>query len=189
MITTSDFKKGQRVEIDAQPYVVLEATSHSPTARGANTLVRVRLRNILTGQQTDRTFKSGEKFRQPDVQFRAAAYLYSDGEQYHFMDAESYEQFSLPAERLGEEAGFLVDNLEVRALLYNGTVAAVELPHTVNVEIAECEPGVKGDTVANVTKPARLVSGAVVQVPLFVEQGELITVDTREGRYVRRASA
>jgi elongation factor P len=187
MITTSDLKRGQRLELDGQPYSVIESQFHSPTARGANTLVRVRMRNMLTGQLMDRTFKSGEKFQQPDIQFRPATFLYSDGEQYHFMDGTSFEQFSLPSERLAEDAGYLIDNLEVRAVLYNERVAAVELPHTVEIQIAECEPGIRGDTVSSATKPARLVSGAVVQVPLFIEPGEVIVVDTREGRYVRRA--
>lgn len=187
MITTSDFKKGQRVELDGQPYVVLESHSHSPTARGANTLVRVRMRNILNGQLLDKTFKSGEKFNQPDIQFRPATFLYSDGSEYHFMDGSTFEQFSLTAERLGEDVGYLIDNLEVTAIVYKDNVASVELPHTVDIPIAECEPAVRGDTVTAATKPAKLVSGAVVQVPLFVAEGEVITVDTREGRYVRRA--
>lgn len=187
MITTADFKKGARFEWNGEPYVVLSSTSQSPSARGAATLVKAKIRNVLTGQFQSVTFKAGEKFDEPDLEMRSAQFLYRDGEAFHFMDQASFEQAALDAAALGDDALYLTEGLEVRLVVYNDRVVAMELPHTVVMTIAECDPAVRGDTVNAVTKEARMETGLVVQVPMFVESGEQIRIDTRDGRYLERA--
>ena len=188
MPTTADFKKNFRILLDGEPYAVVEHTLQSPTARGSATLVRAKLRNMLTGQLLDKTFKSGDSFDAPDLVFRPAQFLYRDGEDLHFMDEESYEQFHLPEERISEVAPWLVDGLVVRALHFEGHVANVELPQTLTVEVLETEPAVKGNTAAGkVMKRAVVAGGVEIQVPLYLESGESIEVDPLERRFIRRA--
>lgn len=192
MLSTSDFKKGLRVELDGQPWTVVSVSTQSPSARGAATLVKARLKNVLNGQVSDRTFKSGEKFDEPDLLFRASQYLYAqpgpDGETHVFMDNESYDQFELTAEDLGDQAGFLSDNLEVKAVVYNGQVVGVELPQFVEVELVSVEPGTRGDTQSGgVTTAAYTTSGLRVQVPLYIKEGDRIRIDTTDGSFKDRA--
>ena len=189
MISTSNFKRGVRIELDGDPFTIIDLHSQSPSARGANTLVKTKLRNLRTGQLIDRTFKSGEKVDEPDFDIRSAQYLYTDGESYHFMDDETYEQFFRTVEDLGEQAAYLTENLSIRALIFNDKVIGIELPNTVALTVTLCDPGIKGDTVSSVTKPATCETGLVVQVPLFIEEGDVIQVDTREGRYLSRNKA
>lgn len=186
MISTQDFKKGTKLEIDGVPYTISDVASQSPTARGSNTLVKTKMRNLITGQFLARTFKAGEKFQEPDLENRNCSYLYNDGEHYHFMDQESYEQFQMTEQEVGEDANFLVENTEIKVVLFNLAPVGVEVPSTMVLTITECEPAVRGDTVNAVTKSATLETGYVVQVPMFVEQGEQVKVDTREGRYLSR---
>lgn len=188
MISTAEFKKGVRIELDGEPYAIVECATQSPSARSSNTLVRVKLRNLKTGQLLDRPFKAGERVKTPDFEIRTVQYLYDEnGEMYYFMDEESYEQFPLARDGIEEQLGYMRTNDRVRALFFNGECIGIEVPPTVVLKVAKTEPGVKGDTVTNVTKAAILETGAEVHVPLFVEEGDRIVVDTREARYVRRA--
>ncbi|RMF70621.1 MAG: elongation factor P [Acidobacteria bacterium] len=190
MPTTADFRKHLRILIDGQPFVVVEHTVQSPTARGSATLVRARVRNLLTGQLLDRTFKAGETFEEPDLTWRPSQFLYRDGDDLHFMDEESFEQFSLPAEQIADIVPWLTEGTVVRALHFEGRVATVELPQTLEVEVLETEPAVRGNTAAGkVMKRAVVAAGAEIQVPLYLEAGERIEVDPRDGRFIRRASS
>ncbi len=184
MIATSEFKNGMKIEIDGTPFEILEHQHHKPGKGGA--VMRTRLRNLLNGRVIDNTFRSGEKVNKPDLETRAMQYLYKAGEQYVFMDMTSYEQVEITDAVCGSKGGFLVESQEIKVLLYNGGPLDIEIPASVVMEIAVCEPGIKGDTVSGATKPATLTSGVVVQVPLFVEQGERIKVDTRTGAYISR---
>lgn len=194
MLSTSDFKKGLRVEIDGQPWTVVSTTTQSPSARGASTLVKARLRNVLDGSISDRTFKSGEKFKEPDLQFRPAQYLYSEreGEEtvFHFMDQQSYEQFFLRDEDLGDDAQWLVDNLEVRAVVFNEDVVGVELPQFVEMTLEMVEPGSKGDTASGgVTTAAYTAGGVRIQVPLYISAGDVVRIDTTTGEFKDRVQS
>jgi elongation factor P len=187
MITTSDFKRGAQILIDGQPYTVMDYTVQSPSARGAATLVRTRVRNILTGAVFDKTFKAGEKFDEPDVESREAQFLYEAGSEYHFLDQQTYEQFSLPADALGESVGFLAENTIVKSVVYNGDVVSVELPQFVEFDVTEVEGAARGDTAAGkVMKDAKISTGATVRVPLYLNAGERILVDTTTGEFVKR---
>jgi elongation factor P len=191
MITTGDFKKGLRIELDGSPWAIVQNTTQSPSARGAATLVKARLKHVLTGQVIDRTFKSGDKFGEPDLYLRPAQYLYSeredDGHVYHFMDTENYEQFPLRKAELGDLSAWLVENLEVRAISYNQQVVGIELPQFIELTVDSVEPGTKGDTTSgSVTTTAYTESGIRVQVPLFVKAGDKIRVDTESGSFKDR---
>jgi elongation factor P len=148
--------------------------------------VKTKLRNVLDGRGVQVNFRSGEKVGRPDVNDVKMQVLYSDGTAWHFMDAKTYEQFEVPVEDLGDTANYLMEELSVNVLLYNGRPVDVELPNFIEAKIVECEPGVKGDTVQGGNKPAKIATGAVVQVPLFVGEGETIRVDTRTGEYASR---
>ncbi len=189
MITTSDFKKGLRILIDREPYEVMDYTVQSPTARGSATLVRTKIRNILTGSVFDRTFKSGEKFESPDLQLRPVQFLYRDGTDYHFMDNESYEQFHMAGDQLGDKALWLTDGSPARSVIFNGSVVGIELPQFMEFEISETEPAVRGDTASGrVMKEAVIATGATVRVPLYMERGERILVATETGEFVKRVT-
>jgi elongation factor P len=188
LLTTGDFKKGLRILIDAEPYLVMDFSVQAPSARGAATLVRARVRNLLTGSVFDKTFKSGDRFAAPDLARRPVQFLYRDGDDVHFMDNESYEQFHLPAEQLGDAAAWLADGMALHAIVFNGRVVNVELPRFVEVEIVETGPALRGVTASGKSlKDARVVGGAVVKVPDYLETGERIEVDTEELRFIRRA--
>ena len=193
MLTTSDFKKGARIEHDGAPWTIINTSTQTPSARGAATLVKARIRNVLTGQVLDRTFKSGEKFDEPDLQFRASQYLYeqpaSGGSTYCFMDNETYDQFELTADDLGGDAKWLVENLDVRSVVYNDRVVGIELPQFVEMEIADVEPGTRGDTASGaVTTVAHTVTGIRVSVPLFITTGDVVRIDTGTGTFKDRVS-
>jgi elongation factor P len=188
MTTTNDLKKGVRLELDGDPFVVIDVARQTPSARGAGTLVKVKMRNIRTKQQVNKTFKAGERVKDPDFEIRPCQYLYDDGgSNFVFMDTESYEQFELPRAAIETELGFMRPEDEVRALVFDGACIGIEVPNTVTLTITQCDPGVRGDTVNNVTKPATLETGLEIQVPLFVENGTAVVVDTRDSRYIKRA--
>jgi elongation factor P len=188
MISTSEFRKGSRLELDNDPWVVVDFTIHTPTGRGGNSLVRTKVRNLRTGVLADRTFKGGERVPTPDFRYQPAQYLYDEnGETYYFMDMETFEQFPLGRTDVEYELQFLRPNDEVRALVYRDRCIGIEIPHTVTLTVTETAPGFRGDTVNAATKPATLETGLEIQVPLFVEAGQALVVDTRECRYVRRA--
>lgn len=189
MLTTGDFKKGLRLEIEGAPYVILDYTVQSPTARGSSTLVKAKVRNILTGAVFDKTFKSGERFEEPDLEMRQVQFLYKEGDDYHFMDTGSYEQFHLTDEKLGDQARWLTTNGTLRSMLYRGNLIGVELPQFVELVVVEVEPSAKSDTASgNQTKAATLETGAVIRVPIYLKQGETVEVETETGRFVKRVS-
>jgi len=188
MPSTSDLKRGMRIEHEGDPYVVEDIKTQSPSARGAATLIKTKLRNLRTKQQISHTFKAGERIKDPDFEIRPCQYIYDEGgETFFFMDDETYEQFPLNKEVIAYELGFVKPNDQVRALFFDGECIGIEVQNTVVLEVSECDPGIKGDTVTNVTKAARMETGIEIQVPLFVNPGDKLVVDTREARYVRRA--
>jgi elongation factor P len=185
MYTTSDFRRGLRIEIDGQPYSILEFEHHKP-GKGAS-IVRTKLKNLVTGQNTAPTFRSGDKVGTPDIEDNDGQFLFASGDVYTFMDPKTYEQYEIQKDMLGDQVGFLVDGMNVSILFYQGKAVSVELPNSVVLAIVETEPAVKGDTATNATKRAKLSTGHMVHVPLFMKEGELVKVDTRTGDYVERA--
>lgn len=186
MISTSDFEKGLWIELDGDPWQILDVNRQTPTARGASLIVKVKIRNAKTGAVQDKSFRGGDKVGVPNVEERGVQYLYSDGEGYHFMDQESYEQFFLSPDELAGTKDYLVENLEVGALMLDGRPIGVKLPNTVDLVVTECPPPIKG-TGSGQTKTAKLETGLEIQVPLYLEQGEKVRVDTRDGRFLQRA--
>ena len=188
MLTTGDFKRGLRILLEREPYAVEDFTVQSPSARGAATLVKARLRHIVTGTIRDCTFKAGEKFAEPDVGYRQVQYLYDDGEACHFMDLQSYEQFTLPVGQLGDLPAWLVENMELSAVVLNGEAVGVSLPSFVEATVDLEGAGSRGDTASGKNlKEATLTNGRALKVPLFIEAGERILVDTRTWEFARRA--
>ncbi len=185
MYSTGDFKKGLKIEIEGTPYIIVDFLHVKPGKGGA--FVRTKLKNLVTGKVLDQTFRSGEKVKRPDLVEREMQYLYRDGENFHLMDNQTFEQLALTEEQLGEATLFLIENLNVNVLFFNQQPVAVDLPNFVELEVAQTEPGLKGDTASGGSKPATLESGAVIQVPLFINQGERVKVDTRTGTYIERA--
>lgn len=184
VLTPNQFKKGKKVEIDGEPYSVVEYLHVKMGRGGAN--VRTKLKSLLSGNVIERTFKSDEKIKQPDFEEKSMQYLYNDGEYYYFMDNESFEQIGISAEDLGEIANYMPENLSVEVQLFNQKPVGVELPNFVELEIADTEPGIKGDTVTGGTKPATLSTGGSISVPLFISEGDVVKVDTRDGSYIER---
>ncbi len=188
MISTSDFKRNLRIQLDGEPYVILDVHVQSPSARGASSLSKIKVRNLKTGQVFDKTFRGGDKVEEPNVELRPIQFLYRDDEGCHFMDTQSYDQFALGTDELGDVAGYLKDGMSgIRSVLFNGEVISVELPNTVVLEVVDTAPAVKGATAQAQTKPATLETGLVIQVPSYLETGELVQVDTREARFIARA--
>jgi elongation factor P len=184
MYSTSDFKNGLKILLDEIPYEIVYFQHVKPGKGGA--FVRTKIRNLKNAAVIEKTFRAGEKVGVPDILDVEMQFLYTDG-QYHFMNTETYEQITVDKEVVGDAALFLKENNKVRIILFNGQVITIELPASVVLKIAQCEPGVRGDTVSGATKPATLETGAVVQVPLFVNEGEQIKVDTRSWLYIERA--
>lgn len=188
MISSSDIKKGVILEQDGAPWQVLEVSVQTPSARGAATYVKAKVRNLVTGQVLARSFRGGEMLEEADCEKRKVQFLYRDSDEYHFMDEQSYDQFHLDQETLGEATQYLLENLSVRSMLYNGQVINVELPNTVDLTVAETAPSIKGATAQAQLKPAKVSTGLVVSVPPYIEQGETIRVDTRTGKFVSRVN-
>ncbi|NLE85540.1 MAG: elongation factor P [Myxococcales bacterium] len=184
---TSDIKKGVKIMMDGQPYVVVDFQFVKPGKGQAFT--RTKMKNLLTGGSLERNIRSGEKLEPADVEEKTMQYIYPDGEGYVFMNSHTGEQISVPSDAVGDDAGFLIDGAEVTVTLYRGNPVSVSLPAHIIVQVTQTEPGVKGDTATNVTKPATISTGAVVQVPLFVGEGDWIKVDTRNRSYLERAKA
>ena len=185
-VDTSQFRNGLKIILDGEPFTIVFFQHVKPGKGGA--FVRTKVKNLRTGRTLDRRFRSGEKVEEADIEDRKMQYLYQDGDQLVFMDMETYDQTPFSAEQVGEGVKFLKENLDVDVLFWNGKPINVELPNFIRAVITECEPGEKGDTASNVTKPATLETGAVVQVPLFIKEGETIRVDTRSGEYVERVA-
>jgi len=184
MYTTSDFRIGMKLEFDGAPYVIVDF-QHVKPGKGT-AFVRTRMKHLETGNVLDKTFRSGEKFEKPDLEERPMQFLYKDGDEYHFMDTISYEQTFLNPVQLGDQANYLKEQMEISILFFNGKPIGVELPKHVELKVVKTEPGVRGDTATGATKPAELESGATVLVPLFVNEGETIRIDTRTNQYLER---
>ncbi len=184
MYSTTDFRKGLKIEVDGIPYEIVDFQHFKPGKGGA--MVRTKLRNILTGRMQDITFRSGDKVGRPDLETRDMQFLYKEGTDLIFMDMTSYEQIQMPADATAGKSDFLKDGQQCRVLLYKGNPLDIDIPMSLVLEVVETEPGAKGDTVSNVTKAAKLESGAVVQVPLFVNVGDRIKVNTETREYLGR---
>jgi elongation factor P len=183
-ISTADFKNGRAILIDGKPYTIIEFQHVKPGKGGA--FVRTKVRDIRTGRVNDLTFRSGEKFDEIRMEVKEMQFLYAEGDEYNFMDTESYEQLALNTEIVGEAAKWLKEN-DIASVQYAGDeLIGVEAPMFVELEVIETEPGFKGDTVQGGTKPATLETGAIVQVPMFINNGEVLKIDTRDGRYITR---
>ncbi len=184
MITTSDFFKGMKIEIDGEPYVILDFQNARTAQRRAN--VTTRLKHLETGQVLEKSFSSGTKFDEPPFEVREMQYMYTDGESYHFMDTDSYDQIGIPESAIGEDKWYLLENHKYEILFYRGNAINIALPASVVLEVVECEPAVKGDRVSNVMKGAKVETGLEVKVPIFIKEGDQIKVDTREAKYIER---
>lgn len=184
MISAGEFRNGVTIEIEGNIYQVIEF-QHVKPGKGA-AFVRTKLRNIINGGVTERTFRPTEKFPKAHIERKDMQYLYSDGDLFNFMDVETYDQIALSAEAIGDALKFVKENEMVKICSHNGNVFAVEPPLFVELEITETEPGFKGDTAQGATKPAVVETGATVYVPLFVEQSDKIKIDTRTGEYLSR---
>ena len=184
MYTTNEFRKGLKIEIDGEPFVMVESQFVKPGKGQAFT--RTKLKSLISGNVIDRTYKSGEKVDKADVEETDMQFLYATGDAYNFMDLASYETMDITKEQLDDAWKWLTESLEVKVLLHKGLPISIELPNFVEMEVTYCEPGVKGDTATGATKVAELSSGATVNVPLFIEQGEKLRIDTRTGGYVER---
>jgi elongation factor P len=188
LIGANELKKKMLIEVEGQPYHVLDVFFATPTARGASTMVRTRLKNLLNGSVQEKSFRTNEKFPEPDVEIAVVSFLYSDTNGFHFMDQTSYEQFSIRAESVGDDHFYLKDGILVEVFKYNGAPVSLQLPQYVELQIASTEPGLRGDTAAGgVTKVAKLETGLEVRVPLFMKDGEIVRVNTQTGEVAGRA--
>ncbi|MCB2185285.1 MAG: elongation factor P [Deltaproteobacteria bacterium] len=185
MYSTADFRKGLKVEIEGKPYVIVEYQHVKPGKGGA--FVRTKLKNLETGQVLEQTFRSGAKVDKPDLEQKNMQYLYQEGDQYVFMDTDTYDQVFVAADHLGSAVDYFKPNIDLQVLYFQGRPIGVELPITVDLEVTHTEPGMRGDTATGATKPATLETGLVVQVPLFIEEGDVLKIDTRTGDYLERA--
>ena len=187
MISTNDFKKGARFENEGAPWQVMEHTVHNPSARGAATLVKVKARNLVTGQVLQKTFKSGEMFEEPDLNKLEVQFLYEEGEDLVFMDRENYEQFQVAKSQMGDAVQWMTDGFELDLLQYNGEIISIDLPKSVIVPIASVEMGAKGDTASGkVMSRARLENGVEIMVPTFIKEGNMVKVDPSTNTYLGR---
>ncbi|MFN0155578.1 MAG: elongation factor P [Gaiella sp.] len=185
MVDTNSFRNGMHIEHKGSVWRIVQFQHVKPGKGGA--FVRTKLKGLDSGAVVDETFRAGEKFARVHTEVRNVQYLYDDGAEAHFMDEETYEQFGLPRGEVQDELLFILPSSTVQILSVNGKPSGIQLPASVELTVEETEPGVKGDTVSNVTKPATLETGAVVQVPLFVNVGERLKIDPREARYISRA--
>lgn len=184
MISTNDFHTGLTIELDGDIYMVIDFQHVKPGKGSA--FVRSKLKNLRSGSTTERTFRAGEKVPRALIERKEMEYLYGSGEEYIFMDTESYEQISLSRETLGDNLKYLKENMQLNILLFKGEIIGLELPNSVELKVVETEPGFKGDTAAGGSKPAKLETGLVVQVPFFINEGDVLRIDTRSGAYLER---
>ncbi|WP_246944580.1 elongation factor P [Bacillus pinisoli] len=185
MISVNDFRTGLTIEVDGGIWRVLDF-QHVKPGKGA-AFVRSKLRNLRTGAIQEKTFRGGEKVAKAQIENRTMQYLYASGDQHVFMDTQSYEQTELPANSIEHELKFLKENMNVSIQTYQGETIGVELPNTVELKVVETEPGIKGDTASGGTKPATLETGLTVQVPFFINEGDVLIINTEESKYISRA--
>ena len=184
-ISAGDFRKGVVFEMDGKPMLVVDF-QHVKPGKGA-AFVRTKIRNVISGAVTEKTFNPNDKYPTAFIERKDMEYLYNDGDLYYFMDSETYEQLPISPNVLGDNFRFVKENMVCKVLSYKGNVFGIEPPNFVELQVTETEPGVKGDTATNVTKPATLETGAEIKVPIFINEGEMIRVDTRTGEYMERA--
>jgi elongation factor P len=188
LIGANELKKKMLIEVEGQPYNVLDVFFATPTARGASTMVRTRLKNLLNGSVLEKSFKTSEKFPEPDVEIAAVSFLYSDGDGFHFMDQATYEQFTLSEDSVGQDHYYLKEGIVLEIFKYNGQAVSLQLPQYIELKISSTEPGVRGDTAAGgATKVAKLETGLEVRVALFMKEGEMVRVNTQTGEVAGRA--
>jgi elongation factor P len=188
LISANELKRKLLITVDGQPYVVLDVFFASPTARGAATMVRTKLRQLLTGAVMEKSFRSSEKFEEPDVELAPASYLYSDAHGFHFMDEKSFEQFTFTSESMESDRFYLKEGVSLQVLKYNGTPVSLQFPQYVELQVVSTELGQRGDTAAGgATKMATLETGLTARVPLFIKNGELVRVNTQTGEVAGRA--
>ena len=186
VIDTSEFRKGLKIEVDGEPFEIVDFQHVKPGKGSA--FVRTTIRSLLSGRVLQPTLKSGDKVGRPDIEEREMQYLYKQGDDYYFMDTRSYEQTFLGAAVLGDARNFLKENITASVLFYNGKALGVSLPNSVDLRVTQCDPGVRGDTVSGAMKPATLETGYTVQVPLFINEGDVLKIDTRDGKYLTRVA-
>lgn len=184
VITPNQFKRGAKIELDGEPYAVVEYLHIKCGRGGAN--VRTKVKSLRTGAVIERTFKSDEKIKQPDFEEKEMQYLYNDGEKFYFMDNESYAQIEVAADSVGDNSLFMPENIHVGVQIFNGQPIGIDLPNFVELEVVETDPGLKGDTVSGGSKPAKVSTGGSVNVPLFINIGDVLKIDTREQTYMER---
>jgi elongation factor P len=193
VIDTSEFRKGLKIEVDGEPFEIIDFQHVKPGKGSA--FVRTSIKSLLSGRVLQPTFKSGDKVGKPDIEDREMQYLYKQGDDYYFMDTKNYEQTFLTESILGDDKSgtppklFLKENVNVSVLFYNGKAIGVSLPNSVDLKVTKCDPGIRGDTVSGALKPATLESGYTVQVPLFINEGDVLKIDTRDGKYLTRVAA
>ena len=186
VIDTSDFRKGMKIEIDGEPFEILEFQHVKPGKGSAFT--RTTIRSLISGRNLEPTFKSGDKVDRPDIEERDKQFLYSQGDEFHFMDQKSYEQTYISEKVLAESKNYLKENINASILFFNGKAIGVTLPNSVELKVVKCDPGVRGDTVSGAQKPAVLETGYTINVPLFINEGDVLKIDTRSGDYITRTS-
>ncbi len=184
MYNASDLRKGLKIEIDGEPYVVTDFQFSKP-GKGQS-LYRTKMRNMISGNMFERTYRSNDKFHKASLEERPMQYLYSQGDEFHFMDNQNYEQIAISREKLAENVNFLIDNMDIQVLIFNEQPLDVTLPISVNLRVIKAEPWAKGDTSGSDSKPVTVETGYVLQVPPFVDEGDLLQIDTRTGEYMTR---
>ena len=185
MISVNDFKNGLTIQVDGELWRVVEFQHVKPGKGSA--FVRSKLKNLRNGGVQEKTFRAGEKVEQAQIDRKKTQYLYADGDNYVFMDTETYEQLELPGARIQDELKYLKENMVVSIIMFGSETLGVELPNTVDLEVKETEPGIRGDTSSGGSKPATMETGLVVQVPFFVNEGDILTINTADGTYISRA--
>lgn len=184
MYDSSDLRKGLKIVIDGEPYIITDFEFSKPGKGQA--LYRCKLKNMLTGYTMDRTYRSGDKFEPANLNEVKMQFLYKDNDGYHFMNMTTYEQVDMTEEQVGDARSFLKENMEVSILFFDETPISIDLPNFVELQVVEAPPGIKGDTATGATKPVTLETGYNLQVPLFIEEGDILKIDTRTGQYVER---
>lgn len=187
VIDTSEFRKGLKIEVDGEPYEIIDFQHVKPGKGSAFT--RTTIKNLITGRTLQPTMKSGDKVGKPDIEEKEMQYLYRQGDEFYFMDTKNYEQTFMGEKVLGESKNFLKENINASVLFYNGKAIGVSVPNSVDLIVTKCDPGMRGDTVSGATKPAVLETGYQVNVPLFINEGDVLKIDTRDGKYLTRVSS
>jgi elongation factor P len=186
VIDTSEFRKGLKIEIEGEPYEITDF-QHVKPGKGA-AFTRTTYKSLISGRVLQNNFRSGDKFEKPDIEEKEMQYLYAQGDEFHFMESKTFEQTFISAAVLAENKNFLKESINVSILFFNGKAIGVSLPNSVDLKVTKCDPGVRGDTVSGAQKPATLESGYTVNVPLFINEGDVLKIDTRDGKYLTRVS-